>query len=116
MEELAQAARTLRSSIGKCEKAQAKLKEGSPQKKWVDRQLEAFYIAVSLIENSLDEERQTAGQYLESALRNSLETYELLVGKCEKWFKDLIYESNRGNDAFFVSTVEEAVKKLENAT
>ncbi|NLL39156.1 MAG: DUF4180 domain-containing protein [Clostridiales bacterium] len=33
-----------------------------------------------------------------------------------KSLKDFIYESNNGNDIFFVSTIEEAVKKLKNAT
>ena len=32
-----------------------------------------------------------------------------------KPLKDFVYESNRGNDVFFVSTKEEAVKKLVNA-
>jgi hypothetical protein len=91
-EELEQAIKAFKSSIGKCEKAGAKLKDGSPQKKWVDRQLEAFYIALSLIENSTDEKRHNnAGQYAESELQNAGETCELLIGKCEKLltkFKD----------------------------
>ncbi len=32
-----------------------------------------------------------------------------------KPLKDFIYESNKGNHVFFVSTLEEAVSKLENA-
>ncbi|MDD3364661.1 MAG: hypothetical protein PHZ03_06745 [Syntrophomonas sp.] len=44
--ELEEAIRAFKSSISKCEKVQTKLKEGSPQKKWVARQLEAFYVAV----------------------------------------------------------------------
>lgn len=36
-------------------------------------------------------------------------------GYTSKPLKDFLYESNRGNDIFFVSTIEEAVKKLEYA-
>lgn len=32
-----------------------------------------------------------------------------------KPLKDFIYESNKGNDFFFVNSREEAIKKLENA-
>lgn len=83
-EELKEATKAFKSSISKCEKAREKLKDGSPQKKWVDRQLEAFYIAVSLIENLPDEERHITGQYAEPKLHNAGETYELLIEKCEK--------------------------------
>lgn len=84
LEELEQAIKAFKSSISKCEKAHTKLKDGSPQKKWVDRQLEAFYIAVSLIENLPDEERHIAERYTESKLQNADKTYELLLSKCEK--------------------------------
>jgi hypothetical protein len=73
--ELAEAVRAIDSSIRKCEKARAKLGEGSPQRKWVDRQLAAFYIALALI----DGEHVCAEQELNSAS----ETYALLIGKCE---------------------------------
>jgi DNA-binding XRE family transcriptional regulator len=91
-EELEQAIKAFKSSIGKCEKARVKLKDGSPQKKWVDRQLEAFYIALSLIKNLTDEKHHNnAGQYVKSELQNAGETCKLLIGKCEKLlpkFKD----------------------------
>ena len=45
-----------RHYIGKCEKAQLKLAEGTPQHTLTKRRLEAFYIAVSLIEKELREE------------------------------------------------------------
>lgn len=83
-QELEEAIRAFKSSISKCEKVQTKLKEGSPQKKWVARQLEAFYVAVSLIENSFDEERNMADQYAEAELKNAGDTHKLLITKCEK--------------------------------
>ena len=85
-EELAEAVRALKSSIAKCEKARLKLKDGSPQKKWADRQLEAFYIVVSLIEAPY-----IKGQYTESELHSAGETAAFLIGKCENLpekFKD----------------------------
>lgn len=54
--ELREALRAINSTIGKCEKAQLKLKEGSSQYTLTKRRLEAFYIAVSLIEKELREE------------------------------------------------------------
>jgi hypothetical protein len=90
-EEFEQAEKAFKSSIGKCEKARIKLKEGSPQRKWVDRQLDAFYIAVLLIENLVDKEQRISEQYTESELQRAVETFKLLIGKCEKLllkFKD----------------------------
>ncbi len=82
--ELEEAIRAFKSSISKCEKVQIKLKDGSPQKKWVGRQLEAFNIAVSLIENSFDEKRHMAGKYAEPELINASDTNRLLISQCEK--------------------------------
>jgi len=82
-EELEQAIKTFRSSISKCEKARTKLKDGSPQKKWVDRQLRAYSMTVPLIENALGEERKKA-QYTQPERQDAAETYTLLIGMCEK--------------------------------
>jgi len=43
----------INSTISKCEKAQLKLAEGTPQHTLTKRRLDAFYIAVSLIEKEL---------------------------------------------------------------
>ena len=53
-EELSEALRAITSTIGKCEKALPKLKEGSPQKTLLTRRIKAFYIATSLITKELD--------------------------------------------------------------
>ena len=82
-EELAEAIRAFKSSIGKCEKAQIKLKENSPQRKWVNRQLEAYYIAVSLIEKMADDEKRVDKLYTEPELSNAAKTIEQLIVRCE---------------------------------
>ena len=51
-----EAQRALLSLIGKCEKAQTKLKEGTPQQTLLTRRIKAFYIALSLIERKLEKE------------------------------------------------------------
>lgn len=89
--ELEEAIRAFKSSISKCEKVQIKLEEGSWQKKWVDKQLGAFYIAVTLLENSFQEEQNMAVHYAEPELKNAGNTHKLLINKCEKLltkFKD----------------------------
>ena len=86
-----EAVRAFNSSISKCEKARAKLKEDSPQRKWVDRQLEAFYIAVSLIDRSLYDPGNSNERYTEMALSSAGKTLKQLIEKCEKLpekFKD----------------------------
>lgn len=52
--DLQEALRAINSTIGKCEKAQLKLREGTPQHTLTKRRLEAFYIAVQLIENEME--------------------------------------------------------------
>lgn len=52
--DLQEALRAINSTIGKCEKAQMKLREGTPQHTLTKRRLEAFYIAVQLIENEME--------------------------------------------------------------
>lgn len=54
--ELHEALRSINSTISKCEKAQLKLNEGTPQYTLTKRRLEAFYIAISLIEKELRKE------------------------------------------------------------
>ncbi|MCL2051025.1 MAG: EVE domain-containing protein, partial [Lachnospiraceae bacterium] len=54
--ELHEALRSISSTIGKCEKAILKLNEGTSQHTLTKRRIEAFYIAVSLIERELREE------------------------------------------------------------
>ena len=90
-ENMNEALRAFNSSISKCEKAKEKLKENSPQHKWVNRQLEAFYISVSLIELSLGETRGAANQYTAEELASAGETIKKLIETCEKLpdkFKD----------------------------
>ena len=82
-EELAQAIKTFKSSMSKCEKALPKLKEGSPQRKWVNKQLEAYYIAISLIEKLSGDEQQLKKRYTEQELNNAAKTLEQLIAKCE---------------------------------
>ena len=53
--DLREALRAINSTISKCEKAQLKLAEGTPQHTLTKRRLEAFYIATSLIEKELSE-------------------------------------------------------------
>ena len=85
-QELGAARRAFSSSISKCEKAKTKLKTDSPQRKWVDRQLEAFYLAVSLIDKSLCEPKpgNANERYAEMALKEADKTLKQLIEKCEK--------------------------------
>lgn len=52
--DLREALRAIGSTIGKCEKAQEKLREGTPQHTLTKRRLAAFTIAVELIERELE--------------------------------------------------------------
>jgi hypothetical protein len=52
-EELEEASRALTSTIGKCEKVQPKLKEGTSQHTLLVRRIKALCIAVVLIEREL---------------------------------------------------------------
>lgn len=52
--DLREALRAINSTISKCEKAQLKLMEGTPQHTLTNRRLEAFYIATALIEKELE--------------------------------------------------------------
>jgi len=54
--ELREALRSINSTIGKCEKVLLKFAEGTSQHTLTKRRLDAFYIAVSLIEKELMEE------------------------------------------------------------
>ena len=51
---LREALRAINSTISKCEKVQLKLTEGTSQHTLTKRRLEAFYIAVELIEKDLE--------------------------------------------------------------
>ncbi len=53
-EELNEALRAISSTIGKCEKALPKLKEGSPQQTLLTRRIKAFHIALFLITKELE--------------------------------------------------------------
>lgn len=55
---LQEAHRAIRSTIGKCEKAQQKFNEGTAQHTLLKRRLEAFYIAISLIEQEIHQKNQ----------------------------------------------------------
>ena len=54
--ELREALRSINSTIGKCEKTISKLNEGTSKHTLTKRRIEAFRIAVSLIEKELREE------------------------------------------------------------
>ena len=51
--ELREALRSINSTIGKCEKVLLKFAEGTSQHTLTKRRLEAFYVAVSLIEKEM---------------------------------------------------------------
>ncbi len=51
--ELSEALRSIESTLGKCEKALLKLREGTPQHTLTTRRIEAFKIAVELIKEKL---------------------------------------------------------------
>lgn len=53
--DLSEALRAINSTISKCEKAQLKLTEGTPQHTLTKRRLDAFYIVTSLIEKEMRE-------------------------------------------------------------
>lgn len=57
-----------------------------------------------------------AGEILQKFVnyQNKLAVFGDFSGYTSKPLKDFIYESNIGRDFFFVSTAEEAVRKLEN--
>jgi len=52
-EELEEALRAITSTIGKCEKVQPKLKQGTSQHTLLVRRIKALYIASALIEKEL---------------------------------------------------------------
>ena len=52
--DLKEALRAINSTISKCEKAQIKLREGTPQYTLTERRIKAFCIAVELIERELE--------------------------------------------------------------
>ena len=82
--EFEEALKAISSSISKCEKARTKLKADSPQRKWVDRQLEALYISIALIDMFLSEQANDKERYTETALRNADKTIKQLIRNCEK--------------------------------
>jgi hypothetical protein len=53
-EELQEALRAITSTVSKCEKAQPKLKQGTPQYTLLERRIKAFNIASELIKRELD--------------------------------------------------------------
>ena len=53
-EELTEAIRAIESTIGKCEKALPKLRDGSSQQTLMVRRINAFKIAVDLISRELE--------------------------------------------------------------
>lgn len=75
--EVAEAVRAFKSSISKCEKAQAKLKKGCWQNTFVAEQLRAFYIAVALFG------KEEAPEYTEAEREAAVKTFRLLIDKCE---------------------------------
>lgn len=52
-EELEEALRAITSTISKCEKAQPKLKPGTPQQTLLERRIKALQIASALIKREL---------------------------------------------------------------
>jgi len=60
-EELQESRRAIDSTIGKCEKAQLKVKAGSPQHTLLTRRIKAFYIASALIQRELETLAQIEG-------------------------------------------------------
>jgi hypothetical protein len=56
-EELSEALRAIESTIGKCEKALPKLREGSPQQTLTVRRIKALNIAVDLMRREMEGEQ-----------------------------------------------------------
>jgi hypothetical protein len=52
--DLREALRSIESTLGKCEKAQTKLREGTPQHTLTKRRIDAFRIAVDLLNEKLE--------------------------------------------------------------
>ena len=52
--DLEEALRAINSTISKCEKAQMKLREGTPQHTLTERRIKAFHIAAELITRELE--------------------------------------------------------------
>ena len=52
--DLEEALRSISSTISKCEKAQMKLREGTPQHTLTERRIKAFHIAADLITRELE--------------------------------------------------------------
>jgi hypothetical protein len=60
--ELEEAARSIESTLHKCEKAFEKLRPGSPQHTLTDRRIKAFQLALALIAQEL-EQTQPEGEH-----------------------------------------------------
>jgi len=88
-EELEEALRAIDSTIGKCEKVHAKLKEGTSQHTLLVRRIKAFQIASTLIAQALENQSQN-GEYI-NEYKLLIQTTNLQKGYQEfiKFFRNL---------------------------
>lgn len=83
--ETREALRALASSISKCEKAGARLAEGTPQYLFVSRQLRAYRVAVELLEAEGEAAAPgaVAGRFAPGELAEARQTMTKLVETCQ---------------------------------
>lgn len=90
-EELAEAIRSIASTIGKSEKALTKLKEGTFQHTMTVRGIKAYYMAVSLLNREAEANDNEAGasaagspeSYTKEELAEALQAITSAAGRCE---------------------------------
>jgi hypothetical protein len=78
-----QALKAFRSAISKCEKAREKLKPQSSAWKWVERQLGAYYVATSAIDDAMSNNKR-ADRHTTTDSESVAATLIMLIQKCEK--------------------------------
>lgn len=86
-EELAEAIRSIASTISKSEKALTKLKEGTFQHTMTVRGIKAYYMAVSLLNRETrangNEAEASAESYTKEELAEALQAITSAAGRCE---------------------------------
>ncbi len=77
--ELEEALQVVSSTIGRCEKAQPKFVECTPQYTLLKNRIKALYISKSLINNE-----NVMGSYTKEDLMEALRPVSSIISKCEK--------------------------------
>lgn len=86
-EELEEALRAITSTISKSEKAQLKLKAGTIQHTMTERGINAYYIAVELINREMETDITTnsfESKYKKEELDEAIQTISSLINRVEK--------------------------------